>query len=257
MYPHIELFGLRFGTYSLTYALAMLAGGMLCYTRLTGGGVTKEKAGTLVLATIWAGLLGAKAATVIPAAVQSWIVSGELRYAGGSAFMGGLAMALGTFVLLSHRFKLPLGIALDMVMPIIPLGQAIGRLGCLARGCCFGQLADGWPAMYLPDVNGTWLMRYPTQLMCAAADILIFGVLLAVERNRRTAALDSGPKGDGLILPLYLALYSSKRFSIEFLRADAWPLIGRFSLAHIAAAAIFCLAVALIVRKLRRAKVEA
>ena len=36
--------------------------------------------------------------------------------------------------------------------------------------------------MYMPNEYGVWAVRYPTQLMSAAANLLIFFTLLAVER---------------------------------------------------------------------------
>lgn len=62
------------------------------------------------------------------------------------AFLAGL---LGFFVFL-RREKLPVGAMLDLVVPGMLLGLALGRVGCFMHGCCFGGVCD------LP-----WAVRFP------------------------------------------------------------------------------------------------
>ena len=67
-------------------------------------------------------------------------------------------------------------------------------------------------------------MRYPTQLLSAGANFLIFGLLLAVERRLPA-------RRDGVLAALYGALYCLERFINEALRADAVSLFQGAGLA--------------------------
>jgi len=135
-----------------------------------------------------------------------------------------------------------------MAAPPTALGLAIGRLGCAAAGCCYGRPTDSWLGVYLPDENGVWMMRYPTQLMCAAANLLIFFILLTVERyGVRRVSKNRGWPFDGFLALLFIALYSLKRFGMGFLRqAGAFPMIGPFSWMHVNALVGLVAATALI-----------
>jgi prolipoprotein diacylglyceryltransferase len=85
-------------------------------------------------------------------------------------------------------------------------------------------------------------LRYPTQLIALVANLLIFFTLLAVERygSRRSAPSHTWPF-DGFLFLLYVELYSLKRFSLEFLRADAEPVMGPFTVTHFLCGAIIVL----------------
>lgn len=150
----------------------------------------------------------------------------------------------------------PLGRAFDLAMLPLPLGQAIGRLGCLAAGCCYGRPTASWLGLYLPDHDGVWAMRYPTQLLSVAANLLILFCLLGAERRGRARA--GGQRGwpfDGFLALLYVALFSLKRFLIAFLRASGEvALIGPLSWMHLNALAGLAVASALIYWNLHRGK---
>jgi phosphatidylglycerol:prolipoprotein diacylglycerol transferase len=112
----------------------------------------------------------------------------------------------------------------DLVCVPVPLAQAIGRLACHHAHCCFGRPTGSWLAMVLPDAHGHVLSRYPTQLLSAGANLVIFGVLLwlAAQRRRRGGSWPF----QGFLYVAFLGLYAVKRFSIEFLRATDPAILG-------------------------------
>jgi phosphatidylglycerol:prolipoprotein diacylglycerol transferase len=57
------------------------------------------------------------------------------------AFIAGL-IGIGLFC---WRHKLPVFDLGDIVAPSLALGAALGRLGCLMNGCCYGGLCEGGP----------------------------------------------------------------------------------------------------------------
>jgi phosphatidylglycerol:prolipoprotein diacylglycerol transferase len=233
-------------TYALANAVALLVAGMYAFHRLLRLDVPSQVVVRGLFYTVVAGFAGVFAVRLVPT-IQAFLRTGSLAWSGGSSFAGaalGGGLAMGLYY---RRQAVPLGRAFDLIVLPLPLGQAIGRLGCLAAGCCFGRPTASPLGMYLPNGEGIWAVRYPTQLMAAGADLLILAALLAVERirvRRRARPFD------GLLILLYLILYCLKRFSLEFLRGDAIPLLGPVSWVHLYTVAAIALALALIVRYL-------
>lgn len=242
MLSTIEIGALRLSTYWLVYSIAIVAAGLLAYRRLLRGSVPPRMALNGVLLIFWGGLAGAILLKGLAVTVRDLALTGAFAVGldRGSAFLGALIGGVGAAWLWFRGVGIPPGRALDRVIVPIPLGQAIGRLGCLAAGCCYGKPTDSWLGLYLPDHDGFWAVRYPTQLLSAAADLLIFIVLLRLERalSRRPSALFPG-----MLTVAYLLFYAAKRFAIEFLRADTTlRLAGALTLTHVFSAMIFLLA---------------
>ena len=249
MYPEIDLGAVHVSTYVLFYALAIFVGGALTYRRLVAATVRASRAALLVIATLWIGYLGALAGTALPGAIASWVIAGQPAYVGGSAFMGGLAVAVAVYLSLARRCGISPQHAADLVAPVIPLGQAIGRLGCLARGCCYGQLTQSCRGMMLPDASGAWLLRFPTQIMSAVANLAICCLLLYAERRRAAGHAPALLQAPGSLLLAYALLYGSKRFTIEFLRGDGHLVLGPITTAHLGAALVATTALLALVRR--------
>ena len=60
------------------------------------------------------------------------------------------------------RYKLPAWRTADVMAPGVVIGQAIGRLGCFAAGCCFGKPADvPWAVTFtdIYDFSKRWSSR--------------------------------------------------------------------------------------------------
>lgn len=239
MLPTIEIGALRLNTYWLLYSIAIATAGLLAYRRLLRGGVTARQALNGLLLIFWGGLAGSVVLKGLAVALRDLALTGVLAVGldQGSAFLGALIGGIGAGWLWFRRCGLSLGRAFDLWIVPVPLGQAIGRLGCLAAGCCYGKPTDSWLGLYLPDHDGFWAVRYPTPLLSAAADLLIFSVLLRLER---TLSRRSSVKSPGALFSAYLLLYAAKRFAIEFLRADTTlRLAGALTLTHVFYAILF------------------
>ena len=104
-------------------------------------------------------------------------------------------------------------------MPLIPFLLFFGRLGCFMSGCCYGVEAP-WGICF-PDGGAApaHTPLVPTQLISAAAQLLLFVLLMVVRQRMR---------GEELTL-LYLGLYAPFRFVLEFWRGDA-VLLGTLSI---------------------------
>ncbi|MBI4574888.1 MAG: prolipoprotein diacylglyceryl transferase [Planctomycetes bacterium] len=59
-------------------------------------------------------------------------------YRGGLVFYGGLLLAAPACILLLRQRGIPMWRMSDIAAPSVPLGLAIGRIGCFLNGCCWG-----------------------------------------------------------------------------------------------------------------------
>ena len=124
-----------------------------------------------------------------------------------------------------RRQQLPVWQTMDVFAPGVAIGQAIGRLGCFAAGCCWGRECDlPWAVHFRSDFAAPVPLDkplHPVQLYESAADLLIFGILYRYFQR--------APR-QGNVIGLYLILYSTARFIIEFYRVHEQSLVGPFSL---------------------------
>ena len=88
----------------------------------------------------------------------------------------------------------------------LPAGEAVGRIGCFFNGCCYGTVCD------LPwAVEQHGALRHTAQLYTALISLGIFLLLLKYRAKL--------PR-EGDLFKLYLLLFGSSRFLLEFLRQN-------------------------------------
>ena len=134
----------------------------------------------------------------------------------GGVFYGGLIAALLVAAIYMRRKHLPPLTTADVFAPGIALGHGIGRLGCFAAGCCWGvPTMLPWGVTFTNPVAKQLvgvplgIALHPTQLYESAAEFIIFGILFWRIRK---------PHAPGAIISLYLVLYGTVRFLVEFVR---------------------------------------
>ena len=145
--------GLPIRGYGMMMLLAVLSGVGLAAYRARRAGVDPEMIFTLAFWLIVPGILGARAVYVCeywhrdfwPAyshGLGSLIFAVANIAAGGlvvyGAFLGGM-LGLGLFW---WRYRVPLLATADLIAPSMLLGLALGRVGCLLNGCCYGGPCD-------------------------------------------------------------------------------------------------------------------
>lgn len=109
----------------------------------------------------------------------------------------------------------------DIGAPGILLAQAVGRVGCIFNGCCYGKETSlPWAFTYTNPASEApqMLPVHPTQLYELIGDLFLFALLFWVFRGRL--------KPSGSLLALYLALYSALTFTVRFWRGDTEPFAG-------------------------------
>lgn len=248
MYP--ELF--RIGNFPITSYGIWLAAGMLLAlyvaSRLAArDGLPRERIYDLGLWTLLGGLLGSKLLMYIVDPNVQLFTLDFLR--SGGVFYGGLIGGFLTVAILMWQYKLNFWKVADAFAPAVALGQAFGRQGCFAAGCCWGKKTllpwgvhftekgheyTGVP-IYGPDHNELFL--HPTQLYESFTMLAIFGLLVFLHRRKRF---------DGQILIAYGIIYSIFRFLIEFRRDDPQrgDLFGLFAATGLSPSQIISLFVA-------------
>jgi len=216
-------------TYGVFLAFAFLAALWLALRSARRTKIPGDAILDLWIAALVSGIVGAKLLLYVldldyyvenPRAILT-----GLRSAG--VFYGGFAAALITCVVMVVRRGISGWKVADIAAPSIALGQAVGRLGCFAAGCCYGRPTTlPWAVTFTdPEahrITGVPLdvPLHPSQLYLSAADLALFAVLLVLSRRKRR---------DGQLFLWYVILYAALRTALEFTRGDPRGMLWGFS----------------------------
>jgi len=223
--PAFTLAGYHLGPFSLHMYGVLLVAALLAALWLAGRlavrqGLDGQKVQDLGIAAIIAGLIGAKLLLVLvdfqqyranPRALIDVLQSGGVFYGG---LLGGIPVAWLYIV----KHKLPLFRTLDVLAPAVAIGQAIGRLGCFAAGCCFGSPSTLPWAVVFHNEDAHALVGvplgipiHPSQIYESLGSFLLLALLLGMLKRK---------KFDGQVFAAYLIGYGIMRFVLEFFRGD-------------------------------------
>lgn len=222
MHPRLlELGPVSIHTYGVLLAAAYLTGLWFAARRARARGIDGDRVTDLGIYVIVSALVGAKLLLIVvefdhfrrdPSEI--WTV---LR--SGGVFYGGLLLAVGVAFWQIRRHRLPVWTTCDAFAPGIALGQAVGRIGCLMAGCCYGAPTDlPWGVTFTDPLAASNtgapldVSLHPAQLYESGAALAILGLLLLAERR--------GPAPPGRTFWTYLLLYPAARLGIELFRGD-------------------------------------
>ena len=133
---------------------------------------------------------------------------------GGLSFHGGLFGAVLMSYLYCKKKKLSFLKLADHVIIPISFALFLGRIANFINGELYGRITSVPWAVKFPNAEG---FRHPSQLYEAAKNLLIFFVLLPMKKRKLR---------DGIIFAVFLTLYGSIRFALEFFREPEVYLIG-------------------------------
>ena len=214
MHPYIKFLGITIPTYGLCMACAVVLVMLLAIRSAKYKGICLEDVVIVGALSIGFALGGAKLLYV--AVTYSWeeictlVQQGNYEFLSGSGlvFLGGLLAGMVGAILGSHITGRQLYEYEGSVVPYIPLGHSVGRLGCFLAGCCYGVPYNGPCAIhYVEDDTG----YFPIQLVELFYN-LVTCVILCKLAKRKTQKY--------ALLEIYLCLYSLGRFALEFFRGD-------------------------------------
>lgn len=198
-------------TYGALLAIAFLTAIYLAARQAEREGLNPEFASDMGIVIIISSVLGARLFYILFYDLQYTLNNPsellKLRQT-GLVFYGGLIFAVVAGLTYARMKKVPLTVVLDIGAPSIAIGQAIGRIGCLMSGCCYGRETQVPWAVALPHLGHP---SHPTQLYESLTMLAIFLGLIWF-RKRKTR--------NGQVAWLYLVMYASARFVIEFFRGD-------------------------------------
>lgn len=205
----ISLGPLTVYTWGLCVGIAFLVGWLLLLKQARKEKIDGERMTTLALWIILGAILGARLFFVVEnrelfrgdfwSVFKLW--QGGLSYYGG--FLGGLCAAL----IYLKKTKLAKRKVLDLLALSLPLGIAIGRIGCFLINDHLGAETNlPWAILY-PDGS----RRHPVALYLALSGLLCFLFLLILKKHIRTP---------GLLAAFFLAWYGVARYFLDYTRAQ-------------------------------------
>jgi phosphatidylglycerol---prolipoprotein diacylglyceryl transferase len=138
----------------------------------------------------------------------------------GVAIYGAVFGVVLAFVVYSLVKKLSIWKVADAIAPGALVGMAIGRVGCLLNGCCYGLDSDAFCSItYTNSFSygpvGTSVL--PTQLFHIIWNMVAFGFIWAFRKKFKPA---------GTTFLLYLAIYAAGDLTIRFFREGTPFLFG-------------------------------
>jgi phosphatidylglycerol:prolipoprotein diacylglycerol transferase len=209
-------------------ALAFIAGTFLAAFRARRKSIDQNRIIDLSLVVVISSLIGARSLFV---ALNLRFYKNNLLdilkiWEGGLVFYGGFILAFVSVVFFLKKNRLSVWKIVDIFSAPLALGMAIGRIGCFLNGCCYGKVSqsfgisfpakDNPPAFaqqvferLIPQAAVCSIPVIPTQLYESGACLIIFFVILALERKKHF---------DGFSFWIFVLLYSLFRFVIEGFR---------------------------------------
>jgi len=248
MFPHIVG---PIHTYGVMLVIGFYSAWILALRRARKEGVEGKHISDMLVYTVISGIAGARILYVI----TEWKYFESFwdifkLWDGGLVFYGGLVTGAVTLIVLMKHRRLSIPKIADILGPSIALGLALGRVGCLSYGCCWGVVApecpiairfpgrfvddggvikpEGSPAFMqhvaegridVPDKPGPSksLPVVPTQPISSADCLLICLITSFYFRFR---------KRYGEVFLLFGLLYSVHRFVIEIFRINPPVALG-------------------------------
>ena len=220
-----NLFGIEgwsIAWYGVIIAVGMVLGVILAIYRARKQGLKDDLIFDFILLALPIAIICARGYYVI---FERDSYSGDILsifkiWKGGLAIYGGVIGGLVTAILFCRHHKFPLFRFLDLVVPSLVLGQAIGRWGNFVNQEAFGNLVENSSLQFFPyavyiDALGEW--HQATFFYESMWNVCLLVAMLIVSRKE--------PK-TGTMTCMYFVFYGLGRFLIEGLRTDSLYIIS-------------------------------
>ncbi|MEM6329579.1 MAG: prolipoprotein diacylglyceryl transferase family protein [Planctomycetota bacterium] len=148
--PWVMPEGLPIRGYGVMLLLAASTGLAMAIHRAGRRGVPADTVLSMAFAMFVLGILGARVFFVVrywgdvfaPHGLAAGLRKALLFTEGGLVVYGSLVGGAVAFLWFTRRAKLPVLAMADVIAPSLVAGLAIGRIGCLLNGCCYGGVCD-------------------------------------------------------------------------------------------------------------------
>ncbi len=223
MHPILFKYGpIQIRYYGLMYVVAVIVGTYLIKKEVARKRIplTEDDVTNFIIWTVLCGVIGARLYYVVfnYRYYMRFPLEIPAIWHGGLAIHGGLTGGFIFALLYLRRRRIPFWRMADAVAPAIILGQAFGRFGNFMNGDAHGRPTDlPWGIVFPPEsIAGTQFPGvpiHPTMLYEMVINLGIFSFLWFVLRKKEHR--------DGFVFAVYLMLYSTGRFFVEYFRADS------------------------------------
>ena len=242
-FGEINIFGFSFHPVINSYGFMLMLAFYSCYYLLNkdlkNQGHKPSLAGDIIFAAAVGGIVGSRVYFILEN-FEEFIADpvGMIFSGGGLVFLGGLIGGLLAVTYVINKNQLSWFMVADHVAPLLILGYAIGRIGCLLVGDDYGlptHLAWGiefpngippstyrvfqtqYPWVDISNFTPGVLKVHPTQIY---ETLLGFGIFYYLFSKRKFVRVP------GSLFFSYLILAGLERFFIEFLRINQKYFIG-------------------------------
>ena len=219
MIAHLHIGGITIQTFGIFFALNFISWGLVAAKRLGELGKPPDWAYEIVVAAVLGGLIGARAYYLIQ---NHGSLHGSLlgNVFGGSGLVWYGGLLGGTIaVLLWARWRGFFSLQLVDIAAIgLPLGYAIGRIGCQVAGDGdYGKPSHlPWAMSYPHGTRPTTLTVQPTPIYETLAMGIVALVLWRLRDRYRP----------GVLFAIYLVLAGAERLLVEFVRRNDRVFVG-------------------------------
>ena len=218
MLPYIEIAGTTVSVYTLLILTGFGVGFLLLALRVRKQKKSLEQALILYIFAGIGSFLGGR----LFAVVQYLPMYFELSAAGqitfyeyfmqiGLVFYGGFFGCVLMLLLMCRILHDDFWEMTDLLIPILPLVQAFGRVGCFTAGCCYGIESPFGVMFNASPFAPHDVTLLPVQLFEAAGTLVLFLILYHRTKNKCAP---------GRTLGFYMLFYGILRFVLEFFRGD-------------------------------------
>jgi phosphatidylglycerol---prolipoprotein diacylglyceryl transferase len=231
MIPFIHLGSIQIPTYFFVISASLSVLLLYLSKRVVSFNKSRKVAFDLALLLMVAGFVGGRLMHVF---YEEWAYYREnplfilYFWNGGFVFLGGLIACLIAGFIFAKLKKISFAEWSDFFTPLLSLSHALGRVGCVLSGCCFGTYCE------LPwSVSG----RHPTALYLVFGELFIFTILIFLEKTKKI-------RKAGDLFASWLMMHSLMRFIVEYYRDDfrglfiRLPLLGSLSIAQLISLAV-------------------
>jgi len=211
----LTLFGVNISWYGIMVGLGFLTALVLCCQLCKERDLSPEYPYTLIWWIFPLSIIGARIYFLIFDGMESFMDIIRI-WDGGLAIYGGVIGGFIGLIACCIMNKIDIIKTTDVVVPVLSLGQAFGRIGCIFGKCCYGVEVTSKSLQWFPIsifVHGEY--HYATNFYESILDLALFFGLTYLLRK---------VKLKGIVTFAYLFGYGLIRFILEFFRDEAQTL---------------------------------